>query len=316
MHRTLLASVFCASLLAASPAWAGYGASASAVLVVGPLTKNTFGIEEYPLTATVSGGCTSGNNPSYSPYIHGTRRTPWLGGFVAATQALTFTETHTESEEPGAVVWSEVEVGCGDQAGIESTSAKSENKVLPPRATQPLLMTQTPPDFYQCFPVGVEVQVAPMYTNYINTDALIAPVETMDVVIKGAGIDFKQTFASAEELDKTAIKVKATSAGPVELWVVKQPYGAKSNVVALEAKASGCQTTPGGDDAGSTQADASTSGSVSGAGGTDAGKAATPAATSSGGCSSATASASVAPVSCLAVVAGLFAVLRFRRRGA
>lgn len=259
---TLLRAACIASLFAPSLALAEYGAHVEAGLTVGERQTEVIGgipFELHTLTATVSGGCATGNNPTYEAGIHGTRNNPWFGGLGGASD-LTFQEVHSETVDPGTVVWSYASVNCGDQAGFEMKSAESEKLVVPPFLREPILLSTNPAGMPKCFPVGTEVLVTPGHVNYINTDASLAPVETMDLVIRGAGIDYTHTFHSDDELSNTEIKVTATSAGTVEMWIVKQPYDAKSNVLQLTAKVGGCmnEETPGEGtpDAGSLEVDA------------------------------------------------------------
>lgn len=158
------------------------------------------------------------------------------------------TGTDHFTEEPGHAYFVEFQAGCCDRCntlGADSKGAniKSNVVVAPAWITGALLMTATPARLYKCFPTGTEVQFQPLFMGGAG------PNESWRLRLKGAGLDFDQTF-TADELKTKPILITAPSTGDIDFWVVHQPYAVESaNHFLLKSDPAGCL---GGADAGSS----------------------------------------------------------------
>ncbi|MFN7133645.1 MAG: hypothetical protein ACK4N5_16330, partial [Myxococcales bacterium] len=244
MKTTAAALTVLAISICPGPARAQYGAHVAVTLDVGEVReKEEAGIKSFVHDATItwSGGCTRGNNPSYQVKLEGTGPTTWDSGLLFAT-SLGIAGTHKMELAPGRVYQGKAWVECNDSQGNETARAETGKKALAPRITGmgPILRS-TPPEFFHCLPLDVEVMIAPLYENSIVDG------EQMRLDVTGAGTAYARTFNSEQEFSESEIRVKATAAGKAQLTLTKLPYGLQSNVFELPTGThAACLNTPGG----------------------------------------------------------------------
>jgi len=241
-------------------------------------------------------GGAEGSGLNYSVYGPPTVSAEWSG---IRTGEANLAGTDHYDLDPGRAYHVELHASCCTNCnglGVESKSADvTSNTVVAPAWLGPsFFISRQAPYVYDCFATGKEVLFRPTFTGQAEGD------ERWRVRLQGAGLDYDQTFTQ-EQIDDLAnnpIPITAPGSGPVDFWVVHEPYGvASGNHLTLQADPSGCLE---GEDAGTGAPEA------------DAGSGDDPSDEPGSGCSAAGAPLSVAALAGAALL--LAPALRSRRR--
>lgn len=259
MANRFLTAAF-AMTLCATAAHAQYGATAAAQLTVSELqTRDFYGVTAhvYDATVTWTGSCTKGENNGFGGNLESSLPTVLPKGETASIGGMGGSGTAVyESIEPGRVIRAKAYAACSDNGGQQTADHHTEPVVLPVHFSHnPMIFSKQPPEFFNCLPVGTEVQVVYGWPS-IGLDG-----EEIEISIKGAGLAYS-TRVAPDETNNLEILLKATTTGPVEITQTNhgtwsdRPITARSNTFIVQADTHAkCTTTPGTDGEGDGDGD-------------------------------------------------------------
>ncbi|HCF56659.1 MAG TPA: hypothetical protein DFS52_01515 [Myxococcales bacterium] len=195
----------------------------------------------YTIAVSWSARCLDSTEASRTIYVNSTSGDALLD---MAFDMAALPEGHADAQtfdleiQPGRTVKASIRVACSRPiVGMSTETFTAPLLGFPALVREPTFMTEDPPDFFDCLPIGKRAMWV------LNFESAEGEKESLRVVFKGAGVDYSQTFAKGE-VTKDPIWLTATSEGSVDHYVVRileDGTQLESNHVAIEASPTGCR---------------------------------------------------------------------------
>ncbi|MGI5863578.1 MAG: hypothetical protein ACOX6T_16190 [Myxococcales bacterium] len=240
---TKSASLTFAALLSAIPLTAGAEPKAEGSITVTQKQGLHDGLvgKYYTITVSWTARCIDSTEGSRTIYVESTSGDSLLDmafDMAALPEGLADSQSFDLEIPPGRTVKARIHVGCSRPLVSMSNETFSAPLLgFPALVYQPSFLTEDPPGFYDCLPVGKAAMWIP------NFESAEGENESLRVVFKGAGVDFEKTFPRGNVNDDP-VWLTATSEGDVDFYIVRILEGGaplESNHITVKASPTGCK---------------------------------------------------------------------------